>query len=304
MQPSHSPAAFAKAQSRVRQWSALNRPVELLDAAKVTALTGVPGWLGGWTDQSGGVLNPVAYARGLATAAVKIARLHEQSPITGLHRQGQDWLATTPVGTVQARRVILATNAYPGDLWPGLDRTFFPLRVFQVATEPLPQTLRQRLLPGNQCVSDTRRNLFTFRFDDDNRLISGGMHILSPGAEARVPAAIHRRLARILNLADLPALAYAWSGMASVMPDYLPRVIELAPNLVAGFACNGRGIALTTAMGRELADWAAGKPLTDLAIPLKLASPIPLHALTRLAPNALLPLSMLRDRLENPALIP
>ncbi|MBC7739676.1 MAG: FAD-binding oxidoreductase, partial [Candidatus Saccharibacteria bacterium] len=142
IQPSHSPAAFAKAQSRVRQWSALGRPVELLDAAKVAQLTGVPGWLGGWTDHSGGVLNPVAYARGLATAAVKIARLHEQSPITGLHRQGQDWLATTPVGTVQARRVILATNAYPGDPWPGLDRTFFPLRVFQVATEPLPQTLR------------------------------------------------------------------------------------------------------------------------------------------------------------------
>ena len=304
IQPSHSPAAFAKAQSRVRQWSTLHRPVVLLNAAKVTEATGVPGWLGGWTDHSGGVLNPVAYARGLATAAGKIARLYEQSPVTGLHRQGQDWLATTPGGTVQARRVILATNAYPGDLWPGLDRNFFPLRVFQVATEPLPQSVRQRLLPGNQSVSDTRRNLFTFRFDDDNRLISGGMHILSPGAEVRVPAAIHRRLARILDLPDLPPLAYAWSGMASVMPDYLPRLIELAPNLVAGFACNGRGIALTTAMGRELADWAAGKPLTDLAIPLKPASPIPLHALTRLAPNALLPLSMLRDRLDNPALIP
>jgi glycine/D-amino acid oxidase-like deaminating enzyme len=153
-------------------------------------------------------------------------------------------------------------------------------------------------LPGGQCVSDTRRNLFTFRFDAQNRLISGGMHILSPGAEARVPDTIHRRLALHLGLPDLPPLAYAWSGLASVMPDYLPRVVELGPNLIAGFACNGRGIALTTAMGRELAAWATGREAADLAIPLRPATPIPFHALARLAPNALLPLSLLRDRLD------
>ncbi len=299
IQPSHSDAAFAKAQSRVRQWSTLQRPVEVLDADAVTALTGVAGWRGGWIDRSGGVLNPVGYARGLAVAAAKAgAQLHEQTPVLGLERKGQDWLATTPGGSVQARRVVMATNAYAGTLWPGLARSFFPLRVFQVATQPLPLSVRTRLLPGGQSVSDTRRNLFTFRFDAQNRLISGGMHFLSPGAETRVPRTIHRRLAQVLDLPDLPPLAYAWSGMASVMPDYLPRLVELGPNLIAGFACNGRGIALSTAMGCELSDWATGKELASLAIPVKVATEIPFHALFRLAPNALLPVSMLRDRMD------
>ncbi|MGV8985688.1 MAG: NAD(P)/FAD-dependent oxidoreductase [Cypionkella sp.] len=300
IQPSHSPAAFAKAQDRVRQWSALNRPVDLLSAAAVTTLTGVPGWRGGWIDGSGGVLNPVGYARGLARAAALAgATLHEQTPVLKLERFGQNWRATTPNGQITARRVILATNAYVGDLWPGLARNFFPLKVFQIATEPLPAEVRDRLLPQGQCVSDTRRNLFTFRFDAQNRLISGGMHILSPGADTRVPNAIHRRLTRMLDLPDLPPLAYAWSGFASVMPDFLPRVVELAPNLIAGFACNGRGIAVSTAMGRELATWAAGKPLNALAIPARQAKKIPLHALARLAPNALLPLSILRDHRDS-----
>ena len=295
-------AAFAKARSRVRQWSALHRPVELLDAAEVTALTGAQGWRGGWIDRSGGVLNPVGYARGLARAAAAAgARVFEQSPVTGLHRKGQDWLATTTAGTAQARRVVLATNAYVGPLWPALARSFFPLRVFQVATQPLPLSLRSRLLPQGQAVSDTRRNLFTFRFDAENRLISGGMHVLSLGAEARVPRAIHRRLAQMLDLADLPPLAFSWSGLASVMPDYLPRLVELGPGLVAGFACNGRGIAMSTAMGKELSDWANGKDLSALAIPTKAATPIPFHALARLAPNALLPISMVRDRMESPS---
>lgn len=302
IQPSHSDAALAKARARVRQWSALQRPVELLDAQGVTALTGVPGWRGGWIDRSGGVLNPVGYARGLAEAAVKArARLHEHSPVTSLQRRGPDWQATTPSGRVQARRVVLATNAYVGQLWPSLAGSFFPLRVFQVATEPLPQSVRLRLLPGGQSVSDTRRNLFTFRFDAQNRLISGGMHVVSFGAEARVSRGIHRRLARLLQLPDLPPLGFAWSGIASVMPDYLPRLVELGPNLIAGFACNGRGIALSTAMGRELADWGGGKAVSALAIPVRHATRIPFHGLARLAPNALLPFSMVRDHLETRA---
>ncbi len=299
IQPAHSTAAFAKAQSRVRQWSALRRPVSVLDAAEVAQLTGVQGWRGGWIDRSGGVLNPVSYARGLAQAAAAGGvRLFEATPVTTLQRLGEDWLATTPAGQIRARRVVMATNAYVGQLWPNLARTYFPLRVFQVATAPLPLSVRARLLPEGQCVSDTRRNLFTFRFDAQNRLISGGMPILPFGAEARLPNTVHRRMAQMLNLPDLPQLEFAWSGMASVMPDYLPRLVELAPNLVAGFACNGRGIAMSTAMGRELSTWASGTPLHQLAIPIRPAAAIPMHALTRLAPNALQPISMLRDHFD------
>jgi len=299
IQPSHSAAALAKAQSRVRQWGALGRPVEFLDRAAVTALTGVDRWLGGWIDRSGGTINPVGYARGLARAARSAeATLHEQSPVTGLRRDGADWLAQTPGGQVRARRVVLATNAYADRLWPGLAQGFFPLRVFQVTTEPLPAAMGQDLLPGRQAVSDSRRNLFTFRFDRDRRLISGGMHILSPGATMRVPRAIHRRMARELGLPDLPPLVYAWSGMASVMPDYLPRLVDLAPGLVAGFACNGRGIAMSTAMGRELARWAGGADLSESAIPVVMPKTIPYHGLARMAPNALLPVSMVKDALD------
>lgn len=301
IQPSHSDAALARATERVRQWQALGRPVELLDAAEVQALTGVKGWRGGWIDRSGGVLNPVAYARGLALAAAAAgAAIHEGTPVTALAQDGQGWRAATPGGDIRAARVLLATNAHAGALWPGLARSFFPLRVFQIATEPLPQSLRDRLLPGGQCVSDSRRNLFTFRFDAANRLITGGMHILRPGAGIRVPRAILARMTRALELSEIPRLQFSWSGMAAVSPDFLPRVIQPAPGLLAAFACNGRGIALTTAMGPELARWAAGEPADSLAPPLVPLRAIPFHGLARMAPNALLPFSILRDRRESP----
>jgi glycine/D-amino acid oxidase-like deaminating enzyme len=202
------------------------------------------------------------------------------------------------LGVVRAGKTLIATNAYSGPLEPQLQRTFIPLRVFQIATKPLPRDVRTRLLPGGQGAGDTRRNLFTFRFDAENRLISGGMHILGVGAETRLPQTIRRRLATQLDLPDLPPLAYSWSGLAAVEQDFLPHLIALGPNLIAGRACNGRGIAMTTAMGKVLADWAAGTDARDLAIPVVPPSPIPLHGLLRHAPNVLLGWSILRDRLD------
>ncbi|TPI34982.1 FAD-binding oxidoreductase [Mesorhizobium sp. B3-2-1] len=302
IQPAHSPAALEKVKSRAGQWARRGRPVVTLDRREVEALTGARGYVGGWMDRSGGVLNPVAYARRLADAAEKAgAQIFERTRVTSVDRIADGWALKTPSGSVRAARVLIATNAYGGSLNPLLQRTYFPLKVFQIATAPLPLEIRTRLLPGGQGVGDTRRNLFTFRFDADNRLISGGMHILGAGADTRVPQTIWRRLASHLDLPDLPPLAYIWSGMAAVEPDFLPHLLDLGPGLIAGRACNGRGIAMTTAMGKVLADWAAGAEARDLPLPFAPPAPIPFHTLLRHAPNMLHGWSILRDRMDHAA---
>ncbi|MER8762304.1 FAD-dependent oxidoreductase [Mesorhizobium sp. M0968] len=299
IQPAHSPAALQKTRSRAEQWARRGRPAVALDGQAVEELTGVRGYLGGWIDRSGGVLNPVEYARGLADAAEKAgARIFENTRVASIDHIGDGWALKTASGSVRAGKVLVATNAYGGPLDRALRRTYFPLKIFQIATAPLPREIRTRLLPGGQGVGDTRRNLFTFRFDGGNRLITGGMHVFGPGADTRVPRAIWRRLARYLDLPDIPPLEYSWSGMAAVEPDFLPHLVDLGPGLIAGFACNGRGIAMTTAMGKVLADWADGTKPQDLPLPFAPPSPIPFHSLMRHAPNMVLPWSILRDRLD------
>ncbi|MER8367337.1 FAD-binding oxidoreductase [Mesorhizobium sp. M0306] len=299
IQPAHSPAALQKTRSRAEQWARRGRPTVGLDSQAVEELTGVRGYLGGWMDRLGGVLNPVEYARGLADAAEKAgARIFEHTRVASIGRTGDGWVLKTASGSVRAGKVLIATNAYGGHLERTLQRTYIPLKIFQIATAPLPREVRTRLLPGGQGVGDTRRNLFTFRFDSGNRLITGGMHVFGPGADTRVPRAIWRRLAKQLHLQEIPPLEYSWSGMAAVEPDFLPHLVDLGPGLIAGFACNGRGIAMTTAMGKVLADWADGTKPQDLPLPFGPPSPIPFRSLMRHAPNVLLPWSMLRDRLD------
>src|SRR5262249_46935430 len=80
IQPAHSPTGFDKVKARAAQWARRGRPAVVLNRADVRLLTGADGYVGGWMDRSGGVLNPVEYARGLADAAEAAgARIFEKS---------------------------------------------------------------------------------------------------------------------------------------------------------------------------------------------------------------------------------
>ena len=119
------------------------------------------------------------------------------------------WTLKTPSGSVRAGKVLIATNAYGGSSIRHVQRTYFPLKVFPDRDRSRCRAkYAARLFPGGQGVGDTRRNLFTFRFDADNRLISGGMHILGAGADTRVPQTIWRA-GETSRSARLPPLAYA-----------------------------------------------------------------------------------------------
>lgn len=53
-------------------------------------------------------------------------------------------------------------------------------------------------------------------------------------------------------------------------------MMRLKPGLDAAIGCNGRGVALTTALGREIGPWLAGRIAdADLTLPLTAPRPIP-----------------------------
>src|SRR5712671_7556398 len=81
VQPVHSPGRIKIAERRVRQWSKFGAPVELLSRAQVADMTGSDAWFGGFWNKTGGHVNPLALARGLARAALGLgARIYVRSP--------------------------------------------------------------------------------------------------------------------------------------------------------------------------------------------------------------------------------
>jgi glycine/D-amino acid oxidase-like deaminating enzyme len=90
-------AAVAVLRTRVDQWQQRGAPVEMLDRRRVAELTGTTVYVGGLHDRRAGVVQPLAYVRGLARAAREAgAAIHGRSAVTRIESQGSAWRAVTP----------------------------------------------------------------------------------------------------------------------------------------------------------------------------------------------------------------
>ncbi|MFC4666937.1 NAD(P)/FAD-dependent oxidoreductase [Seohaeicola nanhaiensis] len=285
-QPAHTPGRVKLSQKRVEAWQRHGFPAELKDARECAELLGTDFWYGGMFNPTGGHINPLALAREMARVAEHLgAVIHEESPVTSYERAGSEWVIQTAGGTLKARALILATNAYTGELMPRLApriaHSVVPVLSWQMATEPVGDNLRRTILPGRQAVSDTRGDLRFFRYDARNRLITGGAVMGSYDIVNRVRRKAANSLAQAFPELGVPEMTYVWSGYVGMNWDRFPRIHRLGPDAWAWVGCNGRGVALGTSLGRELARAATGQPVEELALPVTEPSPFPMHAIVR-----------------------
>ncbi|MGE8656902.1 MAG: NAD(P)/FAD-dependent oxidoreductase [Achromobacter sp.] len=288
IQGAHTPAALALAHARAAQWARHGADTQPLDKAQVARLIGTDRYLGGWVDRRAGAVQPLSYARGLARAALNAgAVIHTDTPVTGLKREGGKWIATTAAGaTVTADRVVMCTNAYGGDLLPGLKTSIIDANTFQVATTPLPQRLRAGIFPEGHVTSDTRNLLLYFRLDHQGRLLMGGR---GPFREPKGPqdwAHLERVMMKMFPQVAGTPFEYRWCGRVAITRDYLPHLHEPQPGLLVDIGCQGRGVGLQTSMGRAMAQYLVSGDAKALPVPLSPVKSFPLYGLRRLYVNA------------------
>ena len=297
LQPAPTQAALAAIEGQVRGMQQFGIGWKLLDARETLERTGIPGYLGAMLLPTGGQLNPLAYARGLAMAVTKAGGKVLQGTVTGLLRRNGVWqLEVGEDATLSADVVVLTTNALIDGLVPAVSRSLIPVHVYQVATQPLGPDIRARVLASRQPSVDLRNHPFAVRWSPDNRLVTGG-GALWHGKDAidRMARFFIRRLQRMIP--DLPFLrpAFAWSGLIGGTGDFLPRLWDLGGGMFAPVACNGRGVALTTVFGRALGCYLLDRNEAHLPLPLTRPQPWRLHRVMRAAPSFWLAQGRLRD---------
>jgi glycine/D-amino acid oxidase-like deaminating enzyme len=290
VQPAHRESRLGLSRSRFEQWQRRGAPVELLDRGQVTAITGSGFWCGGWLNRSGGHLNPLGLTRGLARAALTAgAAVHTHTPVGGLQRAGDGWRVATAGGGVRAQKVLLATHSYSGfatpSPWPGLPQTLVPVRSYQMATQPLPAALRATVLPQGHAMSDTQGDLHFAHLDAQGRIVTGGALAFAPGYETRLRQRIGQRLLKLypqLQALGVIRFDHLWHGVFAATPDKLPRFWQLDGGVLGWVGCNGRGLALGTALGPVLADAALDGDRARVALPFEAPRAIRGHAFARL----------------------
>lgn len=261
-------AGLRELEQRAAIWQKRGAPVRLLDADETAEKVGTRAYTGSLLDLRAGTIQPLAYARGLAVAAVKAgARIFTRSPVQSASQTAGKWEVKTAAGSVLADWVIVATDAYSIGPWVQLRTEQVHLPYFNLATEPLSDAMQKAILPERQGVWDTKSVLSSYRFDRRGRLVFG-----SVGALRGTGIAVHRAWAQRSLAALFPQLGPVrfeseWYGQIGMTKDNLPRFHRLDRNVIGFSGYNGRGIAPGTVLGRCLADHVTGK-LTDAEMPL------------------------------------
>ena len=263
------PVGFADLVSRKAEWDRLGEPVDLLSRDEAESYIGSSAFYGALLDRRAGTINPMGYCRGLARVAIAAgalisigARAKKLQQETGL------WRVTTNKGTLMARHVVLGTNAYTDDLWPGLKYSFTKINYFQLATRPLGDRIKH-ILPQQQGLWDTGKIMFSLRRDDSERLIIGSMGNVMGNQSGGVSHRwAQKKLAHLFPELGRVCFDDAWQGQIAMTPDHLPHIHRLADNLYSPIGYNGRGITTGTVFGQALADLLTGDSEKKLPVPL------------------------------------
>jgi glycine/D-amino acid oxidase-like deaminating enzyme len=288
--------AAAGIRETAAQWARREAPVELLDAAALRQVTGSTRYATAVLDRRGGQVNPLGYARGLAQAAMQAgAAVFGGTPARRVRRNGALWEIATPTGTVRADKLVLATNGYSDDLWPGLRRSVVPVFSAIVASEPLPEALARDIMPSRSVVYETGSITVYYRLDRDNRLLMGGRCVQRGITDLRELRYLSDYAERLWPALRGIRWTHAWSGQLAVTRDHYPHIHEPHDDALVCLGYNGRGVAMSTAMGPQLARRVIDGRAAEFDMPITTMREIPFHALWRSAVTARMIHGRVRD---------
>ena len=263
-----------------RFWAEAGEDVRLLDNSATSELIGTAHYDRSMLDNRGGSLQPLAYSRGLARACQERGiTIYGNSRAIRIRSNEKGWQVSTPGGSVKCRRLVLATNGYTDNLWPGLSRTIVPVASMLTATSPLPESVASTLLLHRQPVGEYAGVPAYYRVDDTNRLVFGWRGTLSGEIGSLNTAHLRSKAERLFPQIAGADWEYDWAGYVGITSHQRPMLLKLSDNVYAGLGYNGRGVPMATMMGKQLAFALTGQPT---AISVESLQTIPLHSLHRI----------------------
>lgn len=232
-------------------------------------------YLGAIYERETGILDPCKHVRELKRLAVESGvQVYERTPVQRVERRGDVVAVVTPNGTIRARKVVLATNAYSRSIagLPKLRSRQVPVWTFQVVTEPLTEAEWASIGWRNgQSLEDNRQLVHYFRPTVDGRITMGGGNVLIPWGDdldhdfsPKIWRHCEQHLKWIFPQLAHVRMAYRWGGPVSVNADLTPDIGFIGdPRVIYSVGCIGHGVSLGHLNGRLIADL-LGERKTDL----------------------------------------
>ena len=276
IQASITNAGLDTNKSLVRQWTDYGAPVDLLSTPEIRSLIGSNTYSGGILDYRGGKLHPLNYVIGLARSAQDAGiTIFQECPVNSIKSKNGSYEINCSEGSINTEKVVLTTNAY-GDVRTGtINRNVISVQSVQVATAPLSDNVLKTILPNGQVVSDTRRLLKYFRIAEDGRLLMGGRGGVSNRGTSIQIEDLKYYVKEMFPIIGEIKYDYSWGGNVALTLNHFPQISVFENGIISLSGYNGRGVALTTALGKVVAEFLSQVPEKDLNFPIQKLKSIP-----------------------------
>ena len=240
-------------------WEAYgNDQLSLHDKSQIHQFINTDSYQAILVDKSGGHFHSMNLALGEATALESLGGVvYEDSRVTKIER-GAKAIVHTARGQVKANFVIIACNAYIGDLEPRLSQKTMPCGTQVIATEPLGEKWKD-VIPSDFCVEDNNFLLDYYRLTGDKRLLFGGGVIYGARDPKHVESIIRPNLEKTFPQLRGIKIDFGWTGNFSLTLSRLPQVGRLSDNIYYSQGCSGHGITFTHLIGRVLSEAIRGQ---------------------------------------------
>ena len=236
----------------------------LLSKSELRAELGSDYYHGALLDPLSAGLHVGKYVHGLADAAERAgAEIHERNAATGLTRlPGGGFLVETLHGTIRAKQVMAATDAYTDKSMPWFRKRLINVGSFIIVTEPLGEERAKELIPNGRLVVDSKNIGHYIRLTPDNRLAFGGRARFAPSnpaSDVKSGDILKREMTEIFPQLAGVRIDYVWGGMVGFSWDRIPHAGE-ADGLYYSMGYCGHGVQMATYMGRAVAEMMDGQP--------------------------------------------
>lgn len=227
--------------------------------SEVSSIVGSNRFIGGLVNAGWGHCHPLDLVRGEATAAAALGvRVFEDARISNVNYKNDCVVVDAGWCRVTADKVVLACNAYIGDLVPKLADTMLPVGSYIIATEPLSDDLAAEILPGNHAVCDLRWALDYFRLSADKRMLFGGVATYSGLHPKDLVKKMRPKMLKVFPQLKHVKIDYHWGGYLSVGRNRAPQIGRLDARTYYAQAYAGHGVAPSHGAGQMIADAITG----------------------------------------------
>ena len=262
-------AATAEADQRNHDYAkhlrALGEPFDVLDRKKMSEITGSGFYSSGIYTPGTCLIHPALYVLGMCKGLANRVSIFEESPVVALNRINRSWVAATPEGSVQAEKVILATNGHI-ESFGHFKRRIFHIVLYASMTRDLSETEQELTGKTNWGITPSDPVATTMR----KHTGSAGTRIITRNQMSYAPTMQidKSRLDKMGKRHKLsfdkryPELShveqeFVWAGRLCLSRNSAPAFGELEQGLYAACCQNGLGTTRGTLSGMAAAEYAA-----------------------------------------------